>query len=59
MPMIMRCRECGWIGNEKELLHRDVREDWGDVCCRVCPGCHRTDYEGRQLFEKMEEEPCR
>lgn len=49
----VRCRRCGWEGRYKELQHRTVYEDYGDVCCAVCPSCHATEYDGMVLFEEL------
>lgn len=46
----MKCTECGAVFLESEIPTTTVYEDWGDVVCWVCPICHRTDFEGRNMI---------
>ena len=57
MPVIMRCRECGWEGDARDIPYTTVYEDYGDVVVWKCPECGRIDYDGMEMFEEVE--PCR
>ena len=52
-PTYYRCLECGWEGDADELESVTVYEDYGDVSCWKCPGCHRIEYDGMELFEEL------
>lgn len=46
-----KCKRCGWEGEPRELGSKTVYEDYGDVCCSVCPSCGAVEYDGFELFE--------
>lgn len=52
----VKCLKCGWEGKWSEVGSKTVYEDWGDVCCAVCPNCHRVEYEGMEMLVEVEVE---
>lgn len=49
------CGGCGEQFDEEELQTTEVREDWGDVVCWVCPRCGEIDFEGREMIVSVED----
>lgn len=52
--IMWRCTECGAEIDERDMDGKDVREDYGDVYVWVCPACGEIDYDGRELFERID-----
>lgn len=50
-----KCLVCGAEIEENDVIPVDVHEDWGDVCCRKCPECGSIEYEGFELFKRIEQ----
>lgn len=52
----VKCKECGWEGDWKDVGYKTVYEDWGDVSCLVCPNCKQVEYEGMELLVEVEDD---
>ena len=52
----VKCKACGWEGQWSEVGSKTVYEDFGDVCCNVCPNCKRVEYEGMEMLLEVEHE---
>lgn len=50
------CRTCGAVFGASEIGCKDVREDYWDVCCWVCPKCGRVEYPGIEMIVPAEED---
>lgn len=53
--MRVRCRLCGWEGEEGEIPAKTFHEDYGDVYLDYCPQCRIPD-ETNDLFEEVNDE---
>ncbi len=51
-----KCTECGAVFSADSIESTDVREDYGDVVCSVCPVCHRVDFDGRDMIVPVAKE---